>query len=114
MGERLTEEEARVQTELSAEAVPRRMFIQKSDLEQHGYTAGCPGCRSLLSGRVRQMHSADCRRRFELILKDEPKAKAARLRENQWLEKVLETEDRKRKASMPDTVDDKAMQVEAQ
>jgi len=68
LGERLTEEEARVQTELSAEAVPRRMFIQKSDLEQHGYTAGCLGCRPLLSGRVRQMHSADCRRRFELIL----------------------------------------------
>ena len=32
-------------------AVPRAMYITKGDLEEHGYTAGCPGCISILRGR---------------------------------------------------------------
>ena len=51
--------------EVVEEAVPRRMFIRKQDVEEHGYTVRCPGCVSILRGTARQEHSTECRRRLE-------------------------------------------------
>ena len=30
------------------EAIPRAVYIRKEDLEEFGYTVGCPGCQSIL------------------------------------------------------------------
>jgi len=55
----------RVREEAAEETVPRRMFIRKQDVEEHGYTTRCPGCVSILRGTARQEHTAECRRRME-------------------------------------------------
>lgn len=49
-----------------------------------------------MSGKSRQGHSEDCRVRFERALSGDLKAQTARRRESEYLEKVLEAEDRKR------------------
>ena len=51
----------RVSEEAAEEAVPRRMFIRKQDVEEHGYTLRCPGCLSILRRTARQEHSSECR-----------------------------------------------------
>ena len=53
----------KISEEASGEVVPRRMYIRKSDVEEHGYTVRCPGCVSILRGTARQEHSDACRRR---------------------------------------------------
>ena len=45
MDESKTHEE---QTTDAKPAVPRSFYIQARDLETHGYSAGCPGCVSIL------------------------------------------------------------------
>ena len=55
----------RVREGAAEEEVPRRMFIRKQDVDEHGYTIRCPGCVSILSGTARQEHTAGCRRRLE-------------------------------------------------
>ena len=30
------------------EKIPRKVYISKEDFEVHGYTEGCPGCKSVL------------------------------------------------------------------
>ena len=50
--------------EAKGEVVPRRMYIRKSDVEEHGYTVRCPGCILILRGTARQEHSDACRRRL--------------------------------------------------
>ena len=34
----------RIREEAGRETVPRRMFIRKEDVEEHGYIVRCPGC----------------------------------------------------------------------
>ena len=48
--------------------VPRRGKIMRKDLEEHGYTAGCEGCKAALAGKQARAHSEKCRKRFEEIL----------------------------------------------
>ena len=36
------------QEEADHEAVPRQVLIIKADLEENGYTVGCPGCKAIL------------------------------------------------------------------
>ena len=43
----------RVHEEAAEEAAPRRMFIRKQDVEEHGYASRCPGCVSTLRGTAR-------------------------------------------------------------
>ena len=47
------------------EALPRHVYIKKEDLEEHGYTVGCPGCKAILRGTARQAHTDGCRARME-------------------------------------------------
>ena len=51
---------------------PRRFRINKSDLETHGYTAGCPGCISAQAddGIRRGGHTEACRLRIEGVISD--------------------------------------------
>ena len=55
------------QDEGAHEAIPRKVFITRADLEENGYTVGCPGCKAILRGTTRQLHSKECRRRLEEI-----------------------------------------------
>ena len=44
----------------------RPVYIYKSDIEKHGPSAGCPGCRAIVSGgRFRAKHNSECRKRLE-------------------------------------------------
>lgn len=80
--------------------VPRRGKIMRKDLEEHGYTAGCEGCKAALAGKQARAHSEKCRKRFEEILKDEPRMKGAVERQNIFLAKVVEEEDKARREAM--------------
>ena len=100
LGAKMTaEDEQRIAEEVK-ETVPRRFLIQKRDLDAHGYSKDCAGCRAALGGRVRQAHSEECRKRLMEMMAGSEKVKAARGREDEFLSKVLEKEDqaRKRKA----------------
>jgi hypothetical protein len=82
------------------EAVPRRMFIRKQDVEEHGYTVRCPGCVSILKGTARQEHSTECRRRLERELGMTERAKRAKKKVGEYVEKKMEDdEDARRKRS---------------
>ena len=46
----------------------RAAYIYAKDVQEHGATDGCPGCRAVTrSARYRATHSAACRQRFEQI-----------------------------------------------
>ena len=85
--------------------VPRRLYIQKADLEKVGYTAGCPGCISMLRGTARQAHSEGCRRRVEVELSGTSRAAGAERRRREFLDRAaareeeLERRRRKRRSS---------------
>ena len=50
------------------EAVPRRAWIRKQDLEDHGFIAGCLGCTSVRQAwKTQRPHNLACRERFEGI-----------------------------------------------
>ena len=46
----------------------RAAHITKEDLETHGGTERCPGCRALATGKYRAKHTLECRKRFEPLL----------------------------------------------
>ena len=75
------------------EPTPRPFAIQRRDLINYGYTPGCPGCYAAANDRKYRPHTNECRRRIEdTMAKDEVgdnRVKAARERENAWLEKQV-------------------------
>ena len=62
--------------------VPRRVKIGKDDLQMHGYTAKCEGCRAVMAGRPQKPHSEECRKRMERLMKENPKMQNAQKRMN--------------------------------
>ena len=80
----------KLKAEVVPEAVPRQMYIQKQDLEEHGYTERCPGCVSILRGTTRQAHLVGCRRRVEKAMEETKKARRAGERMEKFAEKVEE------------------------
>ena len=52
------------------EAVARRMYIRKGDIEKFGETPGCLGCRRIALGKPLQSHTAVCRDRIEGLLRE--------------------------------------------
>ena len=53
--------------ESAREVQIRNCYVTRRDLEEHGYTPGCPVCFDLGAGRARrpgQNHSAGCRERL--------------------------------------------------
>jgi hypothetical protein len=83
LGQRLPEPEAQLQREVVVP--PNRFMIRKEDLEKHGYSANCPGCKSILRGTARQGHSESCRKRLEEELKDDPRVKLQRMKEKAFV-----------------------------
>ncbi len=43
------------------ERVPRRMRIDKKDLDKFGFTLGCAGCRAAYRGSTAVGHTGECR-----------------------------------------------------
>ena len=77
-----------------------RWPITKKDMEQHGYSAKCPGCASVIRGTTRQAHSAACRMRFGEILKGTENYKRVEEKFDRHVARALERrdeEDRKRR-----------------
>jgi len=101
----------------SREPVPRNFYIRAEDLKEHGFSAGCQGCLSILRGTTRQGHSRACRKRFEEILKGSEKVKRAHDKISEYLAKMIEkdVEERKaKKAKMTDEQDEEMKDSEAQ
>lgn len=82
--------------EVEEEAVPRRMYIRKEDVGEHGYTLKCPGCVSISRRTSRQEHSAECRRRLEKELGVTDRAKRASKRVNEYVDKKMEEDEKVR------------------
>ena len=66
----------------AAPEVPRSFVIKQSDLENHGYSEKCMGCKARLRGTARQAHSNECRSRLSKAMASSEKVKMARQREN--------------------------------
>lgn len=48
---------------------PRRTYIRKVDILQHGYSERCPGCRAVRLGERAAPHTEACRKRIEEAMK---------------------------------------------
>ena len=69
----------------------RRVYLNKNDIEEHGNSSGCPGCRSILKGIRRQGHSEACRQRIQRALEGTERIERTRTRENELFEEVFKT-----------------------
>ena len=90
------DEDVKKERERAHESMPRSFFITTKDMEQHGYSAKCPGGASV----TRQAHSAACRMRFGEILKSTEKYTRVEEKFDQHVARALERqdeEDRKRR-----------------
>ena len=74
MGEK-EEEETKARIE-----VPRSFTITRADLERHGFTSKCLGCKALIRRTTRQHHSQECRERMKAEMTNEAKVKDAKKR----------------------------------
>ena len=102
--------EPEVAKEKEAVFVPHRIMINKEDLEKYGYSAGCPGCKAILRGTARQGHSEACRSRIETELRDDPRMKAQKKRQEEFLTNKLEKqEEKRRKVETKEAVKDEGM-----
>ena len=83
------------------DTVARRVYITRRNLEQHGYTAGCPACEQTRTGmRAPGLnHSEACRLRMERALASDP-AQSSRL--EQADERVKDDLERRVRANLGD------------
>ena len=78
----------------------QRFPIRKGDLETHGYTKGCGGCRTALrSAKHNQKHTQECRERLEKAVQGEDKVRESKKREMEWLVDEVEKEAGKKKVT---------------
>ena len=80
----------------AAPEVPRSFVIKQSDLEEHGYTAKCLGCKAILRRTARQAHNDECRSRLSKAMASSEKVQRAIKRENEFVAKVIEEQDAKK------------------
>jgi len=74
--------------EKESEVIRESVEVPKADLEKHGYTSKCAGCRSVLRKTARQGHSIECRERLKGKMAKESKVIETEEREMQFHEKV--------------------------
>ena len=103
----LSEEEQRVINERNQEqealrGAPKRFGITLTDLQKHGVTENCNGCKSAFTGRARQAHTRECRARFEDLLQEDEKVKASIKRENEFYARVTEADGKRSKKAEED------------
>ena len=78
----------------SADIAPRRLRIERRDLERLGYSPGCPGCYSAKHRRPHKPHTETCRKNILTKMRSIPdyadRIAASENRENRYLEKMLQ------------------------
>ena len=82
---KMTNHEAEREKVEAEQKAPVRLMIKREDLEKHGFTTRCPGCKAILRGTARQGHSEQCRARLTEAMKGE------------FVERRLEAQDAKRR-----------------
>ena len=82
------------------EVAPREFYIKKRDVELHGHTKGCPGCRTLFQGGTRQAHSAECRERFRNLMKDEDRVARMEAKRKEYEERMEEEAQRRKERKL--------------
>ena len=78
------------------ERVPVRFHVKKTDLETHGYSTRCFGCRSILRGTRRQGHSEACRKLLMKAMADNDRVIRSKDRIDEFLARKVEESDLKR------------------
>ena len=78
------------------ERVPVRFRIKKTDLDTHGYSTKCVGCKSILRCTERQGYSEACRKRLMETMADNDRAVRSKDRIDEFLARKLEESDLKR------------------
>ena len=71
---------------------PVRFMIKREDLEKHGFTTRCPGCKAILLGNGRQGHAEQCRARLTDAKKGEEKVIKNDERITEFVAKRLEAQ----------------------
>ena len=112
-------------TEVTERAVPedpapKRIRIERRDLERLGYTPGCQGCYSAKHRKQHRSHTDHCRVRISQAMSEDPllrrRVEAAEERENRWIaaqyEKQEEELQRKSAEGEPDNPQPITVQVE--
>ena len=88
-GSREVEPRARIE-----DPAPKRVRIERRDLERLGYTPGCPGCYNAKHSRAHRAHTQHCRDRLQKCMAEDPGLKkrieSATDRENRWLAEEIE------------------------
>ena len=90
----------KIRNEARNDVVPRRMYIKKSDVEEHGYTVRCFRCISSLRETARQEHSDACRRRSEKEMEGTQKARNAKARMRQYVDRKRKKGDEEEKGDV--------------
>ena len=100
----LTEDEQKVIDARRAEQekiskAPKRFAITIEDIQEHGATDKCRGCKSALTGGHRQPHTSECRNRFEAVLDGDEKVQTSEQRANEFYAKVVQADEDKRETA---------------
>ena len=77
------------------------MYIRRKDVERHGYTEGCEGCRAVSRGGVSRNHTEACRQRIEKAIREEGEGNRAQQQEdrtNKILWKEIERQEKEAEA----------------
>ena len=74
---------------------PKEFYIRKKDVEAHGITRDCAGCRTMFHGGTRQNHSAECRERFRTLLQDDSRVQRMADKRKEFEEKAAADEQRR-------------------
>ena len=79
------------------ETPPEEFYIKRQDVELHGVTKGCAGCRTMFGGGTRQNHSAECRERFRALLQGEQRVQRMEAKRREFADKAEEEEGQRRR-----------------
>ena len=87
-------DEPRVIVVNTRESAPRQVYVKKRDIEKHGRTKGCAGCRTMFQGGTQQNHSEECRKRMEALMAGEERVAKAQEKRKVYAERMEAEEKR--------------------
>ena len=75
--------------------LPKEFYIKRRDVEVHGMTRSCAGCRTMFGGGTRQSHNAECRERFRQLMQGEDRVRRMEVKRKHFLDRAAEDEQRR-------------------
>ena len=94
----MTEAEKEAEKQIEPEdKIPAKFHIRKVDLEKHGFTANCPGCRAALRGTTKQKHTETCRARLFEATADDDRVVRSTKRIEEYVARKAEEQDVKKR-----------------